>query len=50
MKKLVKMDIVIVKRVFELDVDGWMFVYVCILKGSKNLLKIMISFGMDVNF
>lgn len=50
MKKLVKTDIVTAKRVFEADVDGWTPVHACTLKGSKNLLKIMISSGIDVNF
>lgn len=50
MKKLVKTDIVTAKRVFESDVDGWTPVHACTLKGSKNLLKIMISSGIDVNF
>lgn len=50
MKKLVKTDIVTAKRVFESDVDGWTPVHACTLKGSKNLLKIMIGSGIDVNF
>ena len=48
-KKFIKKDKITAKRVFETDVDGWTPVHACALKGSKHLLKIMVSSGIDVN-
>ncbi|XP_048727242.1 uncharacterized protein LOC125645642 [Ostrea edulis] len=50
LKKFVKKDKATARRTLETDVDGWTPVHACALKGSKHLLKVMISAGIDVNF
>lgn len=48
-KRLVKRHIDVAKKVFSFEMDGWTPIHACALRGSKKLLKAMLSSGIDIN-
>ena len=49
-KQLVKKHKSTAARLFTTEVDGWTPLHACVLRGSKHLLKTMLSAGVEVNF
>jgi ankyrin repeat protein len=49
MKKLIKDRKSLAVQIFLTNIDGWTPVHACAFRGSKNLLKVFLSSGIDIN-
>ncbi|KAK6183361.1 hypothetical protein SNE40_010860 [Patella caerulea] len=49
-KRLVKEHPKIARDVFCVDVEGWTLIHACALRGTKTILKTLLSCGVDLNF
>lgn len=49
MKKLTKERRSFVIQILSSNIDGWTPIHACALRGSKKLLKVFLSSGIDVN-
>ncbi|XP_046362537.1 phytochrome-interacting ankyrin-repeat protein 2-like isoform X1 [Haliotis rufescens] len=49
-KHLVKTNRPLARAIFTTNIGGWTPLHACAQKGSKKLVKVMLSAGLDVNF
>lgn len=49
MKRLIKTRKTIAIQILSTDIDGWTPIHACALRGSKKLVKVFLSSGIDIN-